>query len=150
MLRAISKDDIPLIVSSLQGMREESDVGKESDNDPEYVTAQLEPMFASDSLFGFVAGDSHGFMFGYTGSFWYCQKLRAFELSLYVKPEYRGGTAAPRLIKAFTTEAIERGVSYIHAGSIVQYKTEKLFTLYERLGYERHGSGMRYKVLNGH
>ena len=146
MIRPIVRDDIPFIVRSLQCMREESVPGKRSADDPEYVSGNLEAMFDSPDFFGYVYGEQHGYMFGAISALWFCSKLRAYEQSLFVKPEHRGSLAAPRLIKRFAQEAETRGAVEIYAGSYTEIKTDKLFRLYTRLGFERHGLGMIKRI----
>lgn len=127
-------------------MRAESAPGKLSADDPEYVTGNLEAMFDSPDFFGYVYGEQQGYMFGAVSAMWFCAKIRAYEQSLFVKPEYRGGRAVVHLIKAFVQECKDRDAIEIYAGGYTEIKTDKLFMLYERLGFERHGLGVRLRI----
>lgn len=149
MIRPATKDDIPFIIRSLQAMREECALVDLPDNDPEYVSEQLEILFDTPGFVGFVYGEQHGYMFGTIAPMWFCSKLRAYELSLYVKPEHRGCPAAIRLIKQFMRTAEDAGAVEVLAGSYTEIKVEKLYKLYERLGFVRHGLGLRYRIASG-
>jgi GNAT superfamily N-acetyltransferase len=146
MIRGIVKDDIPFIVQSLQQMRTESITGQQSADDPEYVTANLNSIFDGEGFFGYVYGEQYGYMFGTITPLWFCAKLRAYEQSLYVRPDRRGSIAAVTMITAFRDECIRRGAVDIYAGGYAEIKTDKLFKLYERLGFERYGLGIRYRI----
>ena len=127
-------------------MRAESPIGHKHADDPEYVIQNLEAMFDSPDFFGYVYGDQQGYMFGAVSATWFCAKLRAYEQSLYVKPEFRGGRVAVFLIRAFRQECIARGAVDIYAGGHTEIKSDKLFKLYERLGFERHGLGVIFRI----
>lgn len=127
-------------------MRAESPIGHTHADDPDYVTDNLHAMFDSENFFGYVYGNQHGYMFGSISASWFCAKLRAYEQSLFVKPEYRGGLPVVRLIQAFRQECIRRGAIEIYAGGHTEIKTDKLFKLYERLGFERHGLGVIFRI----
>lgn len=127
-------------------MRAESVPGSKVVDDEPYVTENLNCMFDSEEFFGFVYGDQQGYMFGSVSALWFCSKLRAYEQSLFVRPDCRGSLAAPRLIKRFVQEAATLGAVEVYVGSYTEFKTEKLFKLYERLGFERHGLGMIKRI----
>ena len=146
MIRLVVPDDIPFIIRSLQCMRAESPIGHEHADDPEYVSENLAAVIDGEGFLGYVYGEQHGYMFGTLAPTWFCKKLRAYELSLFVKPEHRGSRAAPALIKRFVADATDRGAFEIFAGGHTEIKTEKLYKLYERLGFERHGLGVRLRV----
>lgn len=146
MIRDITADDIPFVVTSLQALHAESPVGKHFCSSPEYVTNNLQTMIQSPDFFGIVCGDQDGFLLGSVSRLWYCPKLRAFEMSFYIRPERRGGSNAIRMVRRLVEIAADKGACEIHAGSNTDLKADKLIRLYERLGFERDGSGVVLRI----
>jgi GNAT superfamily N-acetyltransferase len=146
MIREIVESDIPFIVKCIQDMKREFPVTCYADDDPEYLSNNLVNMIDSDGFIGYMYGEGHGFMFGAVVPHWYCKLPRAYEQSLYVRPEYRGGLAAPRLIKQFVRAATDAGAVEVYAGSLTEMKVDKLAILYKRFGFERYGLGFRLRI----
>lgn len=93
---------------------------------------------------GFVLGawDSDtlvGFINGYVGETFLNEEFNAYEQGWYVLPEYRGGSIALRLIRAFEGWAKERGAAKLWLGQSVNHKQDSTLRFFERLGYECQG-----------
>lgn len=146
MIREIAADDIPFVVDSLQALHKESPVGRHYSSSPDYVTHNLQTMIQSPDFFGIVCGERDGFILGSVSRLWYCPKLRAFEMSFYIRPDKRGGGNALRMVRRFVQIATDKGACEIHAGSSTDLKADKLIRLYERLGFERDGSGVVLRI----
>ncbi len=80
-----------------------------------------------EEVFGLFVGYRYEHFFGYD--------ICSSDLLLYIKPEYRGGTAAPRLIKAYEKWARESDVTEIQIGVSTGVREERTARLFERLGF---------------
>ncbi len=85
-----------------------------------------------------------GWMAGGIAEQWFSRQLMAFEYGLFVAPEHRGGTAGPRLAKAFITWAKEHGAALINMGITTGVHEERTGEMYSRLGLKR--SGLLYSM----
>jgi hypothetical protein len=75
-----------------------------------------------------------GWLAGGIAEQWFSRQLMAFEYGLFIAPEHRGGTAGPRLAKAFITWAEEHGAAIINMGITTGVHEERTGDLYSRLG----------------
>lgn len=80
-----------------------------------------------------------GFINGYVGETFLNEEFNAYEQGWYVLPEYRGGTIALRLIKAFEGWAKGRGAAKLWLGQSVNHRQDSTLRFFERLGYECQG-----------
>lgn len=71
------------------------------------------------------------------------QARMAVEDALYVTPEYRGGFAAPLLIRTYERWAEESGARFADLNITSGIRQERTQRLCERLGFEECGSIMR-------
>ncbi|QPC44939.1 GNAT family N-acetyltransferase [Kaustia mangrovi] len=127
-------------------LRDESPEYGDIASDFEYVTEQLFNLIKSPAFVGLIDEQERGFMFGLITPQWYSTVLNAYEQLLYVRPEYRGGPLAVRLIKSFERMVGNFGAHTLYVGTSTGIKEEKTISLYERLGYERHGGGLRKRM----
>jgi GNAT superfamily N-acetyltransferase len=91
-----------------------------------------------DSVCIFVAEKDEeiiGFFVGLKTEYWFSDDSMTCDLVMYVKPEHRGCTAAPRLIKAYETWASGLDVKEINIGTSTDVNSERTIGLYKRLGY---------------
>lgn len=92
----------------------------------------------NDKIIGVFAGFANEHFFG--------NDLVSGDLILYVDPQHRGGTAAPRLIQAYEKWARSVGVKEIHIGVATGVNVERTARLFEKLGFGDRAYVFRKKV----
>lgn len=145
MVRDIDCYDIKFIIECLRLLKAESPIYGNAVEDERYVRLSLRSMITHDSFVGVIV-DRVGFMFGGAAMNWYSPELIVYEQLLYVRPDKRGGSSAARLIRAFEDRAREKCAVEIRAGATVGVTDVMALQLYERLGYERFGAGVRKRI----
>ncbi len=98
------------------------------------------------SAFSMVDSAVVGFFLGIVQPIWFSEQKVGFDLSLYILPEYRGGTYAVRLIKEFEKFCVEQGCVEVNLSSSAEISTQLALRLYQKLGYQECGFISR-KVL---
>lgn len=91
-----------------------------------------------NKIIGVFAGAAHEHFFG--------TDLVSTDLILYVDPAHRGGSAAPRLIKAYEEWATKIGCKDITIGVSTGVNTERTARLFEKLGFGHRAIIFRKKV----
>lgn len=86
-----------------------------------------------------IDGRIVGMFAGNLSEYFFCQEKIACDALLYVEPEFRGASAAGRLIRAFRAWAIERGAREVCLGTSNQVQTEAAGRFYEVLGFKKAG-----------
>lgn len=66
---------------------------------------------------------------------WFGPDRYVTDLTMYVKPEHRGGSAFVKLVKALEDWAAQQGVQDIDLGVSTDVHTDRTVRAYERLGY---------------
>lgn len=145
MTRRIEETDIPEIIHQLLHLRDESPTYAEVIPDIDYVSGSLRTLIQSDAFIG-VIEDGIGCMFGMLTRQWYSYELNAHELILYVLPEHRGARTAMRLIAGLEDAAKRGGARYLQVGVTTGMQEDRTIKLYERLGYEKFGGGLRKEL----
>jgi GNAT superfamily N-acetyltransferase len=146
MLRPIRADDVGLISEMLLALHVESPHYSKVRPDHEYVRTNLTSMIEQPAFIGYIDVDLRGFMFGIANRTWFDSELNAYELLLYILPDYRGTSLAPRLIKQFEIAARALGCIHVRAGTSTQLNTERTLRLYERLGYTREANTVSKRI----
>lgn len=146
MLRAMTTDDIGIIIEMLLALHEESPRYGQVIPDEPYVRGCLQQMIVHPMFIGIMDIELRGFMFGSATKTWCDSNLDAYEQLLYILPEHRGGLLAPRLIKAFEKKAIDLGCWHIRAAVSTGLYIERTIAMYERLGYTREGHGVSKRI----
>jgi GNAT superfamily N-acetyltransferase len=146
MLRQIKTEDIGLIIEMLLALHVESPHYNKVRPDEDYVRTTLTSMIEQPAFIGYIDCDLRGFMFGIANRTWYDSELNAYELLLYILPEYRGGTLAARLIRQFETHASRLDCIHVRAGTTTQVHAETTLRLYERLGYTREANTVTKRI----
>lgn len=82
-----------------------------------------------------AGGQMVGLMIGAMGETWFGRDLNAIEYALYVTPDHRGGSAATRLLDAFTDWAKENGAREITVAQSTGVMVEKTAKFYQRMGF---------------
>lgn len=93
-----------------------------------------------------VDGVLAGFMVGSLIKFYFNEEFYASDNTLYVAPDYRGLSIAPRLIKDFERWATDNGALIIYLGSSTGINEERYITLLNRLGYDGSGTVVSKRV----
>ena len=94
---------------------------------------------------GFMAtldGMPIGMAAGILAEHFFSYEMYATDITIYVKPEHRGGTAAIRLIKALEKWAFDNGAKEVILGVSTQISSPRTVCLYERLGYKIQSSAL--------
>lgn len=106
-------------------------------------------LLASDAaiLVADLDGELIGMFIGVISERWFSDDKFVTDLTLYVKPEHRGGSSFLRLIKAFEAWAASQGVHDIAIGVSTEIHAARTVRAYEVLGYRLAGYTM---VKHGH
>lgn len=76
-----------------------------------------------------------GFFIGTCQEHWFGHDRVACDLALFITKEERGGSAAPRLIKAYERWAEDVGAKEIHIGTSTNVNLERVTALFKKMGY---------------
>lgn len=146
MLRPIKTDDVGLLIELILALHVESPHYNLVKPDEPYVHTTLTSMIEQPAFIGYIDVDLRGFMFGNASRTWYDSELNAYELLLYILPEYRGGLLAARLIKQFENHARMIDCVHVRAGTSTHVNSEMTLRLYERLGYTRKANTVTKRI----
>lgn len=133
-----------------QALQQESPRYRDMDYDGEKVRRILQVMGSDEASAAFVA-ESDGELQGATviavAGRWFGSGFFVTDLSLYVKPEHRGGAAFGLLIDAIEHWTAARGIRDITLGVSTEVHPEATVRAYERKGYKVTGYTLA-KVLD--
>ena len=76
-----------------------------------------------------------GFLLAFTQDYYMADEVFVEDAALYVVPESRGSSAAPRLLKAYREWAEERGAVHCYMGTNTGVKAEKTLKLFQHCGF---------------
>jgi GNAT superfamily N-acetyltransferase len=93
-----------------------------------------------------IDGAPAGVMIGVLAKRWFSQERYATDLTLYVKPQYRGSRAFLRLVQAFQAWAAGQGIEHLAVGVSTEIHAEQTVHAYERLGYTLSGYTLTKKL----
>jgi GNAT superfamily N-acetyltransferase len=142
--------DVPEMIELGRLMHDEAPEYAASDYSPAKllgfaVTAAANPMDycmfidrKDSALVGMMIGAATEHFFGTT--------RYAADLLLYVRPDFRGGMTAPRLIKAFEAWAKGVGAKHISVGASTGVNPNLTQGLYSRLGYRTVGAILKKEL----
>tara|TARA_E500000081_G_scaffold89648_1_gene90722 strand:+ start:12497 stop:12952 length:456 start_codon:yes stop_codon:yes gene_type:complete len=88
-------------------------------------------------------GELVGFFVGCITEHWFGNDKVSSDLALYVDPEFRGTSAAIRLMKGYQTWAEMAGAAEIHIGTSTDINTNQNLSLFQKMGYEIGGTFLR-------
>lgn len=111
--------------------------------------AKLEATLRLPNVFCSLARDDDGYFGGIIGMVaeeFFGHDLVASDLGLFILPEKRGTSAAPRLVRAFEEWAIARGARQIYLGQTTGVEIDRTRRLYEGLGYKVVGFNSRKRI----
>lgn len=81
------------------------------------------------------SGNIVGMFVGYLADYFFCNEVLACDMVLFVDREYRGGSAAVKLIRAFQNWASERGAREICLATSTNINAESVGRFYERMQF---------------
>lgn len=87
-------------------------------------------------------GEVIGMTVGVAADRWFSDERYVTDLTLYVKPEHRNGTAFRRLVRALEGWAAEQGIQDMALGVSTEIHAERTARAYERMGYRLAGYTM--------
>ncbi len=73
---------------------------------------------------------------------WFSNDRYATDLTIYVRPERRGSSAFPKLVRAIEAWGAEQGITELILGVSTEVHAEKTVRWYERHGYHLSGYAM--------
>ena len=80
-----------------------------------------------------------GFIAGITQKYFFSDRMKSTDMGFFVLPEYRGSSAAIRLVQAFEKWSKDQGVEDICFGQTTAIDIEKTQRFYTHLGYKTVG-----------
>lgn len=138
-IRKMIPSDVPIAIALGHAMHEESYF-----NFLDFDESKLKRLWQNiedmPTMFcAFVAesdGEVIGFFVGMCHEHWFGYDKVACDLAVYIRTDKRGSTAAPRLIKAYEEWAWNTAnAKEVHIGTSTNVNSERVKTLYQRLGY---------------
>lgn len=142
MIRNATAGDIPALIELGTRMYLESCYSENSPFDADKCAELAESLIYSAAGCVLVAeksGQVIGWLGGGIAEQFFSRQLMAFEYGLFVAPEHRGGSAGPRLARAFIEWSKEHGAAVINMGITTGVHAERTGQLYSRLGLQRTG-----------
>lgn len=116
------------------------------------LAARLQGTLLAEDAGVFVAeagGEPVGMAVVILAERWFNEERFATDLTMYVKPEHRGGRLFLRLVQAMEDWARAQGVRDIAIGVSTEIHPQRTVHAYERLGYTLTGHTLT-KTLHGH
>ena len=147
MIRKINKDDILKVIALCRMMHEESTNYKHMLFSPERVLEVILMTVENGYISVIEQGDELiGIMAGCLVQPAFSRDFMACDYMLYVKPEYRGGMTAFRLVRDYIKWAKERGAKIITVGVTAGIDNSFAIKFYEALGFKQTGCHMMMEV----
>lgn len=87
----------------------------------------------------FIHKEGGGMIVGQCAAQWFTSEKEAFDLFIYVKPDYRKGRAAVRLIQAYEKWADKMGAKRTGIGTTSGINIESTDRLYRSMNYKKYG-----------
>jgi GNAT superfamily N-acetyltransferase len=141
LIRPATKDDAAVILSLARAMHAESryrSLPFSTERTGALVAALIE---GRGAIFLYEReGQVIGMMAGAVGPLYFAEVDFAYDVALFVLPEYRGTLAGWRLVKRFMAWAKEQGVAMVDIGISTCVNTERTGALYERVGLAHVGA----------
>lgn len=110
---------------------------------------KLEAALANPNVFCALVKDEQQFYGGIIGVVceqFFGDDVIAADLGIFILPEKRGTSAAPRLIQAFEHWAGEHGATEVHLGQTTGVEVDRTRRLYEAMGYEIVGVNAKKEI----
>ncbi len=136
--------DVPELLELGREIHEESRLSGLS-YDAQKLRQSLEGMFAHQKgthcLLLAISGngDIAGVMLGYITEYFFSRDRVATNIVFYVRPEYRGSSAAAKLVMAFRTWAANRDAAEVSVNITSGIRMEKFHSFLMKMGFEHIG-----------
>ena len=149
-VRVATEADIEALVLLGERLYEESSVYYEvHDFSRDKTALSIRGLMGNSTCLVLIAeqdGEAIGYLGGYCTPQFFGYTKTAGDFSLYVAPEYRGGSAFFRLLQHFEEWATGQGAVDLAPGISTELNLEAVVSCYERLGYRRSGVILRKRI----
>ena len=145
-IRTATEADLPRLVEMARDMHAESPRYRHLDFSAEKTARAILTLLTHAEGVAVVAekeGHIVGMLGGFVTEHFFGRDKVACDLGLYVVPDERGSSLAPRLVRAFESWAREAGAADCVMGVSTEVMAERTAALYERMGYVMSGFTMR-------
>ena len=144
VVRAMAPGDESVLIEMGQRMWEESDRFKRHPLSIEKLKQLANWVHTVPNVKCFVAEKDEiiGIWVGVLNPFWYSNDTLVSDIVFYVDKQYRGSSAAMRLVVAADTWAKEMGATENSIGLSSGIDTEKVMCFFEKMGYTHSASIM--------
>jgi len=147
---------------STSRLRDILQLGIAMQEESDYVAVQFDIEQSAQSIirmvvdnpagFGALAYDGDkavGMIAGSVSPYFFSKGALASDFVWYVRPEYRGSRTAVKLLKMFSSWAVERGASELYMGVTTNVHATRTGALLQRLGFEHVGGNYRKRLNVG-
>lgn len=142
-IRAAVEQDIPAMLGLAKRMHGESPRFSRLTFSPAKCEALMRGLLAGKVAGGVLVAEKAGIIVGmaavYVVEHFMAIEKVASDLAVYVTPECRGGSIAPKLIKAVERMAREAGAVEVTLGISTEVAADRTLALYQDLGYRLSG-----------
>lgn len=151
MIRTATPADIPLLVVIGEAMHAESPRYRRLSYNPRKVGNLLARIVGHPDWLVLIAenGVLQGVAIACVDTEWFSDERIAQELVVYVRPDFRGSTVAPRLIIGLDAWAESKGAVYLQAGATTGVEPLRTTQLYEKLGFSACALGVERVYAKG-
>lgn len=142
MIRDAVKDDMPQLMELGRMMYAEARRLNKMKFVPAKAYVTISSLIGTEHGFVRVAeedGQIIGGLVAYVEPHWFSTDMMACDLALFVRPDKRGGLAAPRLVKEYVAWARERGAVITQFGISTGVHVASTGALLERIGFKPAG-----------
>lgn len=153
MIRRAVRTDAPAMLAMARALAQESPKYRDKDFDESKLMALAERLQGTllvenaAILVDERAGELVGMMIVVLAERFFGGDMYVTDLTLYVKPEHRGGTSFARLVQTAETWARKQGVRDAAFGVSTEINAEATVHAYQRMGYTLSGYTLT-KTLN--
>lgn len=147
-VRHATPADFPAIVAMGRALHDESPRYRDMPFNPDKLLALAKrlhgSLLCSDAVILVAVADGQlvGVTVGVMAERFFNDERYVTDLTVYVKPEHRGGSAFLRMVKALEAWAAENGVADLAIGVSTEIHAERTVHAYEKLGYRLAGYTM--------
>lgn len=145
-IRPATVDDVPAILGLAKRMHAESPRFSRRAFSAAKCEAALAALLAGRLTGSTLVAEKDrtiiGMMVGIVTEHFFGTEKMATDLALYIAPEHRGGSLAPKLIKAFEKAMRATGAVEVSLGISTEIAAERTVELYRAQGYRLSGYSM--------